>query len=146
MAAAEIQLSAKHIRWDDIAREALSNPRVSPGDDPIMAADWYEREVTEGRLHLMRYSDGEGRPVAHVAWWIDPNSATPEGGAEFVIAGAVSALPSIDLVGALLPGLEGMARAMGCVSIRFHTIRDGLVKKVENMGWERSEIVMRRAL
>jgi hypothetical protein len=146
VASHEIEISAQAVGWDETAREALTHPRVSPGDDPIMAAEWYEREVKAGRVNLIRYSDGEGRAVAHVAWFVDPEAAAPDGGAEFVISGAVSALPSLDLVSALLPGLEQMARDMGCVSIRFHTQRQGLVKKVASMGWEQSEIVMRRGL
>ncbi|MGD1934214.1 MAG: hypothetical protein ACFB0Z_06860 [Candidatus Phaeomarinobacter sp.] len=142
----DLEISAAAIGWDDEAREALSNPRLSPGDDPIMAVEWYEREVREGRVNLIRYSDQNDRPVAHAGWWIDRNAAAPDGGDEFVIAGAVSALPKVDMVAALLPGLEAMAREHGCVSIRFHTQREGLSRKVEGMGWERSEIVMRRAL
>ena len=47
----DLEISAAAIGWDDEAREALSNPRLSPGDDPIMAVEWYEREVREGRVN-----------------------------------------------------------------------------------------------
>ncbi len=67
-------------------------------------------------------------------------------GTEMVILATAGRVPGGDLIATVLPVLEVMARAAGAGSIRFHTERDGLVKKMASHGYGFSEVIMRKVL
>jgi hypothetical protein len=70
------------------------------------------------------------RLVNQTAWVVQAGGRLP--------AGALSA--------ELLPALEAAAMAMGARSLAFATIREGLIHKMQNAGFEQSGVIMRKVL
>lgn len=60
-------------------------------------------------------------------------------GNEGVIVAATAKLDGIDMVGACMPAIEAMF--IGCNSIRYHTARPALVRKMARLGYVAREIV-----
>jgi hypothetical protein len=49
-----------------------------------------------------------------------------------------------NLTAEFMPQIEALARRLGCATVRFHTMRPGLVSAGLGMGYSVSEIVMRK--
>lgn len=119
---------------DDIAAE------LSAVASEVAPLDWWRREIERGAWHLLHVAIN-GRRVGCVVYRIDKQPI----GYELVVVGAYGR-DDRPLTPRILPLLEAMAKAMGCVSSRIHTRRLGLVAVLKEQGYERAEWVMRRML
>ena len=101
-------------------------------------SDWKE-QVKNGvaRLFLGRCGD---EVIGAFVLRIDQRSNGPEG----VIVAAAGNMPGVDLVATLLERVERLF--VNCVSVRLHTARPGLVRKLSRYGYEPREFVIGRAL
>lgn len=96
--------------------------------------DWYEREMSAGRLNGIGVFDNSGR-VASACYRVEDD--------EFVLV-AGAGRGKFDITATTLPMFERLAYFRKCKTIRFHTQRRGLVRKSSQMGWKIGEIVMRK--
>lgn len=136
-----MKITAQIVPWDDLAEADFKKRGVVPDGDPTIGPDHYAEEIKSGRVDLVRvFADGE--PIGHVGLFLEhwPN------GKEMVIQAAVGALAGVNLTGKVLPLLEDYARSCGCMSVRFHTSRIGLILKAEPLGYEKAETIMRKVL
>lgn len=69
---------------------------------------------------------------------------TMPSGSEGVLVAACGSLGGSDLTESLLPHIEGQFR--GCGSIRIHTARPGLARKLARKGYSAGELVLRKTL
>jgi hypothetical protein len=65
-------------------------------------------------------------------------------GSEGVIVAGAGRLPGFDFIVDLVPHIEKLFRNVN--SIRIHTARPGLIKKLAKAGYEASEMVLRKAV
>lgn len=131
------QVELRRVAWSDDLAAFLGaippQPHVSPAfyraelDDDAMVATgvFADGELIGAAIH--RFEDGDQ-------------------GTEMVVVMAAGHLPGVDLVETILPALEGLARDVGCVSVRFHTLRKGLMQKAARLGYVPGELVMRKGL
>lgn len=82
----------------------------------------------------------KGAVVGYYVLRVDKLSA----GCEGVLVAAAGRIPGVDLTAALVPVIE--RQFIGCVSMRVHTNRPGLVKKLAAQGYGGAEIVVRKRL
>lgn len=121
--------------WDEFAQQCA---RRIPHDDPIAFADPLAQKVKEGRYAVFQVVQGE-TPIGVVVYDIQEKN-----GRELVIIAAYAQAPHFDLTGLHLPDVEAHARHLGCCSIRFHTIRPGLVAKALKQNFRVSEFILRK--
>lgn len=107
-----------------------------PSDDGT-PAEWYAGEVQAGRLHAYGVFS-EGARVGTVA--------VRREGAEMVLVAAQGRVPGGRGVADVLPVIEGLAKGMGCRSMRAHETLPAMVRLMERAGYRQSEIVMRKAI
>lgn len=114
-----------------------------PADSPTENFDSIIQGVRTGEFKMLDVFES-GEKVGWTVYKICEN----EDGLEFLsVASHGKSLGGNDLSKAIIPILEGMAKHLGCGSIRLHTLRPGLVKKLsEGMGWFVSEFVMRKEI
>jgi len=67
-------------------------------------------------------------------------------GSECVIVLGGGKLAGVDLTATILPAMEGIAKGGGASSIRFVTHRRGLVSKALSMGYQASQVILRKDL
>lgn len=119
---------------DDAARWVGKIPRDTPGDFVAYLQDL----VNRGDAELFQLVTPSGpEPVGFIV-------ATVEDG-EFVVLAAAGS-DGRDLTAAFVPQFEALGRARGCHSVRYHTMRPGLVEKSLRLGFRVSEIILRKAL
>lgn len=68
------------------------------------------------------------------------------GDREFVITNAYIKNFGVDCMKAIMPAIEELARQLKCKCVRFHTVRKGFERKALKAGFEKSEVVYRKAL
>ena len=68
------------------------------------------------------------------------------GDREFVITNAYIKNLGVDCMKAIMPAIEHLAKELNCNCVRFHTFRQGFERKALKMGFEKSEVVYRKAL
>lgn len=120
-------------QWDaDAAAWSRRIPHDWPGDH----VENLRRQHSAGEIELVHVYE-DGRKAGFLAYARD--------GREFVIVSCFSRTGD-DFCAQALPQIEALALAAGCDSIRFHTMRPGLVKKAQTLGFRVSEIILRKAL
>jgi hypothetical protein len=128
------RLVLRPAQWDANA-EGWS--RLIPCDSPGDLSAKLREEVNAGRArvcHLKR----DGAKIGFVVFSADDRH-------ELVIHGAFGS-DGKNLVTELLPVVENLARQCECDTIRFHTMRPGLVRAAQNLGFRVSEVIMRKAV
>lgn len=123
--------------WSDTAAAILA-PVCA--DDPAGIAD-VKRQVKTGCASLFKVETPD-RLVGFYVVRIDQLSA----GDELVIIAAAGRLPGVDLIAVMLPTFEAQAVMSDCKSVRIHTNRRGMVKKIARRGYGFSEWVFRKEL
>lgn len=101
-------------------------------------ADDYKAQVKRG-AKLFRVSEGENE-IGFYLLRVDKNPS----GAEGVLVAAVGRDKNNDLTEVILPVIE--RQFFGCKSIRIHTQRPGLAKKLSRAGYGAAEMVLRKPL
>lgn len=104
-------------------------------------APWFRGELAYQRLAAWRVAIA-GAPVGWVLWRIEHDA----GRRTFVVAAAFGASRAFDLTHAVYPAIELRAKALGCVMVRAHTFRLGLVAKLRDHGFGAAEWVLRKAI
>ena len=103
------------------------------------ALDEVRRQVEQGGALLFQ-ARRAGTCICAFVLRIDELAAGPQG----VIVAAAGDGGDVNLTDTLLPAMEGMFS--GCTSVRIHTRRRGLAKKLMERGYAFEEIVLTREL
>jgi len=133
-------LGALMLRPGVLDAQAKAWAEKLPHDFPGEFSDHWAGLIDDGTEALEATKDGER--IGLVLFKLDAAFTPPE----FVIQGAFSPVNGAQLTEHLLPQIEAIARARGCGTVRFHTMRAGLVAKAQSAGWRVSEVVMRKTL
>jgi len=132
-------LTLRLARWSpDVAADMARLPEC----DPTVSPDWFRAQVEAGGLKVLTAENEDGEHVGTLLVRTEAGDL----GKEFVIVAAAGGYEGVDLTAAILPTLERLAREGGCCTVRVHTMRPGLVRKLGRMGYATSEIVMRRVI
>lgn len=139
--------SSKSERWTRYAarlaawseRAELWQHRI-PFDDPHEFRDILRRQVEEGSAKLCELTR-DGEPVGMLLYRVESYAAR-----ELVVIAAYCSDRSIDWSDWLAAFVENLARGLSCGSIRFHTLRPGLVEHVIGHGYRAAEIILRKVL
>lgn len=91
-------------------------------------------QVQSGRASLFHIHQG-GAVVGAFVLRIDTTAKGPQG----VIVAAAAKLQGVDMLSTCLPSIEGMFK--GCHSIRYHTNRAALARRMNLLGYRAAEIV-----
>lgn len=124
--------------WD---RQAEAWARLLPHDSPEDYGALFSQMIKTGAaraFELVKNSDG--RRVAIVVARVDRSYKS----GELVIEGAFAPQNRGDLTAEFLPELEAKARDLGCATVRFHTMRAGLVAKAMQAGFRVCEVICRK--
>lgn len=130
-------LAAFILRPGVLDDQAESWSRLIPHDFPGDYASHLRAEVAAGRAELLDLVTPSGRAgmvVVSVERFEPP---------ELVVVAAFGR-DRVPLTPEFLPQLEALARSRGCATVRFHTMRPGLVSAGLGAGYSVSEIVMRK--
>lgn len=131
-----IRLDSEICGWSDEAAAMLS-----PIFDDPSGCDDLRTALATGRGSLHRVTEGE-KLVGFFSVRIDSYA----GGDELVIVAAAGKLKGMPLLNVFLPLLEANAKDAGCNSMRIHTSRKGLFKRLSQRGYGFSEWVLRKKL
>ncbi len=132
-------LTLRLTRWSPTVAADMAR---LPECDPTISPDWFRAQIEAGGLKALTAESDDGEHVGTVLVRTEAGDL----GKEFVIVAAAGSYEGLDLTAAILPALERLARDEGCVTVRVHTMRPGLVRKLGRMGYATSEIVMRRVI
>lgn len=124
--------------WTELAAKDFAKRGVVIDENSIVSEDYYHREVEAGNLLLIRYRT-EFEHIGHVAL----RSEDFDGVRELVIVAGAGALDGVDLIKTLVPLLCQFGCEKGASSVRIHTARPGLERKLSGIGFKRVETVMR---
>lgn len=130
-------LALARMPWDAVCDRWA---RLIPGDDPLFNLDSLKSRTESGLLtHHAVMQDG--KRIGFVLTAIESGSNAKE---LVIVASYIQpgANASDDL-----SACEAIARAENCDSIRIHTVRPGLVRKLtQNHGFRLSEVILRKTL
>lgn len=116
--------------------EAAAAARRIPHDWPGDHVETLRAQVEAKEISLVHVYENGAR-AGFLAYGID--------GREFVIVSAF-ARTGENFTEKIMPQIEALALASGCSSLRFHTMRAGLIHKAIPLGFRISEIVLRKSL
>lgn len=129
------------------------------GDLRIHEAPWSDEVADLLQLACVHATRNElfeqhkrGAQVFVVRWGGDVIGAymlridTTARGHEGVIVGAAGKLAGVELITLVLPVIESQFRKVGCVSVRVHTSRSGIVRQLGNRGYDLGELVLSKTL
>jgi hypothetical protein len=91
-------------------------------------------QVTSGAARLFYIMAGADTVGAFVLR-VDTTARGPQG----VMVAFAAKLQGVDMIASCLPAIEGMF--VGCTSIRYHTNRAALARRLAGMGYRAAEIV-----
>jgi hypothetical protein len=123
--------------WDASAEEWS---RLIPHDWPGDHVSELREAVTRGEAKAVQIETERGA-VGFVVYYVDASFPRPE-----LVLMAAYGRDRLDLTAELLPQLETLAGRLGCASVRFHTMRPGLVAKAQAAGFHVSEVILRKAV
>lgn len=124
-------------RWDAFADACA---RRIPHDEPGDFSAYLRERVANGSASLAWVETANGR-----AGFVVYSVSTFGAAREFVVLAAFASDRS-DLTAECVPQLETLARSENCSTLRFHTMRPGLIRKAESLGFHVSEIILRKTL
>ncbi len=113
--------------------------RLLPHDWPGEHSAHLGEMVSTGRAQMLELLR-DGERIGFLVYEIDRDFAPPE----FVILAAYSGDARVSVTAHCLPEIEATARAIGCATIRFHTMRPGLIARARAAGFRVSEVIARK--
>lgn len=122
--------------WD---AQAQAWSRLIPHDWPGDYVDHWTRMVERGDAESFDAIQ-DGRRVGFLLVTVCHEFDTPE----LILLGAYAVSGGHDLTLSALPQIEAIARAKGCATVRFHTMRPGLIGKALRDGFTVSEVILRK--
>ncbi len=118
--------------------------RGIPNDDP---ADQFVPQIMQqirDRTAIMARIDIDGQNYGLTVYRVDHFGPHYR---EFVsLATKLEKNTDVPLRLPIEKALEAVARDLGCMSMRMHTVRHGLVNEALNAGWHVAEVVLRKNL
>lgn len=124
--------------WDAQA-EAWS--RRIPRDVPGRYEEELAAKVSRGAAHLAHVETDAG-----LAGIIVYSVARVGSERELLIIAAFGGQDRRDLTAEVLPEIEKLAVRMECKTVRFHTMRPGLIEKTTAQGFRISEVILRKTV
>ena len=122
------------------AEKAKDLKRNIPADSPAEKMEDIEAGIQSGKFELLDIYERREYIGFTVFVIVDF-----EGGKELLSIATYAKGHSDVTIGAM-PLLEDFAKARGCQTIRLHTMRTGLVRKLSEADWFVSEIILRKEL
>jgi hypothetical protein len=112
-----------------------------PFDDPTLWKDYLSRGVKSGQYKCARIEhNGVEKGIAVFA--IDQCAKR-----EFVVVAVYcDPIPGVDVTAYVGRMAFDLAKAEKCTSVRFHTMRPGLIMKAQKLGYRVAEVVLRKEL
>jgi len=107
-----------------------------PLDHPNLSSEYYKAEIKKGAF-LLNFCDGD-EILCHTLCLIDEK--------EFVIVAAIGKNGIFDITKEGLEVMEKYAIEKGCETLRFSTMRIGLVEKAKKYGYRIAEVICRKSL
>lgn len=107
--------------------------------DPLTGLNGLRYSVASGKAKLFEVLDDCYLRAAVVLEVVHQAN-----GAEGVIVAAGGKLSGVSLTRQVLPAIERLFQ--GCVSIRLHTARKGLVRELQRQGYTLSQVILRKAI
>jgi hypothetical protein len=108
-----------------------------PFDSPLANKDWIKKEIDNGNLTCITLRLN-GKPIGTMTYAvIEANKR------ELLISSLHVNDTTFDYCKVMQNYGELIAKENKCDSMRFHTVRKGLIYKALKLGWHASEIVMR---
>lgn len=109
-----------------------------PHDSPGLARRFLHEAVTSGTAELFHITRA-GKVVGMVVAEVDHGFNPPE-----LLVRAGYSSDHTPITPEIFGLLEQIARERGCGTLRFHTMRGGLIARAEAAGWRVSEIILRK--
>ncbi len=139
---AKISLLSRYMlrpfHWDQLA-EAWA--RLLPHDSPQDYSEAFSRMVKAGEAQAFEVVDpAQPGRVAMVVARVDRKY--PSG--ELAIHAAYAPENQGDMTAEFMPEIEALARKLNCATVRFHTMRPGLVAKALKQGFRVCEVIVRK--
>lgn len=136
-----MKMSLVPVEWDDSVAAHIAAVVAAGHCKFGLTVDWYRAEHEAGRLALVA-AMVDGVHCATAGYRFEGVG----GAVEMVIVAAGGANGDVGITEAFLPALETIAIAGGASTMRFHTLRKGLVVVSEELGYHLTEYVMRKDL
>ena len=125
------------IPWD-IAAPFMKQARFN---DPLVSVEYYH-DLYQRRLiecyGVFVNNQLSGVFLAEVHTTIN--------GSDFHVLQAIGCDPSFSVLEAGIRAFDELARARGCMTVTFETVRPGMVKRAQEYGYAPHEVVMRKAI
>jgi hypothetical protein len=132
---AEKSLTIEPTTWGDDVEALIRSAFPHPSDHKRATLDAMRIEVQRGeaKAFLVKH---EARAVLVFVLKVE--------GTEGVILLGAGSMEGVDLTATIMPHIESLF--IGCTSVRVHTERAGLTKKLACMGYQAREIVLSKHL
>jgi hypothetical protein len=125
--------------WDE---QSAAWARVIPHDFPGDYAAHLLEMVRSGEARLVQIRTEESGPVGFIVYSIEVVHACPP---ELVVV-AASGRDGRDLTAELDHAIHALAEQHHCRTVRFHTMRPGLIHKAGSLGYRISEVILRKEI
>jgi hypothetical protein len=112
--------------------------RSLPADSPENTAEDLAQRVREGTAKVCDLMEGETKR-GFIVFTVTP-------GHELFVLAAFGRAKRENLMEVLIPLVDALARAAECDSVRFNTMRPGMIRRAQEHGFRVSEIIMRKAV
>ncbi len=136
-----VDRNALALRLAEWAERHTAWQYLIPFDSPAETRDILERMVKAGEAKVCDIIRAE-KPVGMLVFSVEELTA----GRELVLVAAFSQNQEIDYTDLLSRFADLLASGLGCKSIRLHTLRPGLVRKAQALGYSTAEIILRKTL
>jgi hypothetical protein len=131
-------LAVKLAEWSE---DADKWQHSIPFDNPTAWNDYLARGVKDGSFVLLDITH-KGERVGILVYRVDASAAR-----ELVIVAAYcNPIPGEDVSSFIVKTSEAIGHKENCQSVRFHTLRPGLITKTTKAGFRVAEIVLRKSL
>lgn len=128
---AEIALTLSPVQWSEEIADHLDRAKGFATRDDL------KKQAVDGAASCFAIQH-EGRTVGAYMLRIDRPASGPEG----VIVAAAGHLDGVQLMDTVLPHIERQLVDAGCLTIRAHTSRPGIARKLGLRGYGMAEIVL----
>lgn len=124
--------------WD---AQAAAWSKLIPHDWPGECGDSWEKMIAAGEAEIV-FAEKNGERIGFIVFNINREFPSPE----LVVLGAFSPASRFDLTAETLPQIESLGLLRGCKTVRFHTMRPGLIAKSLRAGFVVSEVILRKEI
>lgn len=119
--------------------EAILRSKI-PHDQPMEMINHIFRAVQSGKAIYCDIKNRKGK----IAGWMVIQFETSS--SELIVLATYGYDARASITPDILPNLEWLARENGLKHIRFHTVRNGLIKRAVDAGFHVSEVILRKEI